>query len=419
MEKYHISKFNTFYCIGLSYEKADAEVRGKFSLDENNKRALLSKAAEEGFDSMLLISTCNRTEIYGFAQHPFQLIKLLCDFSNGTIDEFQKVASVYKNNDAINHMFRVGTGLDSQILGDFEIIGQLKKGFILSREYNLVSAFMERLMNAVIQTSKRIKRETELSTGATSVAFASVQYILNTVENISKKNMLLFGTGKIGRNTCENLTKHTNGTNITLINRTRDKAELVADKCNVTVKDHADLSDEIAKADVLIVATGAQQPTVTKELIRADKDLLILDLSIPKNVSEDVMQLPNVTLVHLDHLSKITDETIERRRAQVPLAESIIEEIKHEFTNWLEERKFAPTIKALKQRLEAIKAEEIDYQRKKVVNFNEEQAMLLSNRIIQKITKHFANHLKESNTSTEESIEFISKVFQLEETINE
>ncbi|MEZ4842046.1 MAG: glutamyl-tRNA reductase, partial [Flavobacteriaceae bacterium] len=139
MEKYHISKFNTFYCIGLSYEKADAEVRGKFSLDENNKRALLSKAAEEGFDSMLLISTCNRTEIYGFAQHPFQLIKLLCDFSNGTIDEFQKVASVYKNNDAINHIFRVGTGLDSQILGDFEIIGQLKKGFILSREYNLVS----------------------------------------------------------------------------------------------------------------------------------------------------------------------------------------------------------------------------------------------------------------------------------------
>ncbi|MEZ4842438.1 MAG: saccharopine dehydrogenase NADP-binding domain-containing protein, partial [Flavobacteriaceae bacterium] len=238
-------------------------------------------------------------------------------------------------------------------------------------------------------------------------------------ENISKKNMLLFGTGKIGRNTCENLTKHTNGTNITLINRTRDKAELVADKCNVIVKDHADLSDEIAKADVLIVATGAQQPTVTKELIRSDKDLLILDLSIPKNVSEDVMQLPNVTLVHLDHLSKITDETIERRRAQVPLAESIIEEIKHEFTNWLEERKFAPTIKALKQRLEAIKAEEIDYQRKKVVNFNEEQAMLLSNRIIQKITKHFANHLKESNTSTEESIEFISKVFQLEETINE
>ena len=418
MEKYNISKYNTFYCIGLSYEKADAEVRGRFSLDEIAKQKLLSQALSEGFDSVLAISTCNRTEIYGFAQHPFQLIKLLCDNSNGSIEDFQQVAYVYKNNQAINHLFRVGTGLDSQILGDFEIISQLKKGFALSKQHNLINAFLERLMNAVIQTSKRIKNETEISSGTTSVAFASVQYILNTVKDVSKKNILLFGTGKIGRNTCNNLVKHTHNSNITLINRTKDRAEEVAGKFNVIVKNYADLQVEIRKADILIVATGAQNPTITKDIIYTNKELLILDLSIPKNVSEDVKELSKVKLVHLDHLSQITDETIERRKAEVPYAEAIIDEVKSEFISWLEARKYAPAIKALKQKLETIKLEEIDYQRKKNVDFNEEQAKVLSDRIIQKITKHFANHLKENNTTPDESIEFISKVFQLEEALH-
>lgn len=310
-------------------------------------------------------------------------------------------------------MFRVGTGLDSQILGDFEIISQIKQSFVQSREHELGNAFLERLCNSVIQASKRIKNETELSSGATSVAFASVQYILAHVPNISEKNILLFGTGKIGRNTCENLVKHTKNEHITLINRTKDKAEKIAGKFNLIVKDYADLPCEIRKADVLVVATGAQNPTVSKELIFPNKELLILDLSIPKNVDTDVTELPNVRLVHLDHLSQITDETLERRKQYIPQAENIIEEIKTEFTEWLETRRFAPTIKALKKKLKSMKDAEIDFQRKKITGFDEAQAEIISNRIIQKITTHFANHLKDSDAS-DESIELIQKVFQLE-----
>ncbi|MCF6348403.1 MAG: glutamyl-tRNA reductase [Flavobacteriaceae bacterium] len=417
MKQSHISKPSTLYCIGLSYKKANAEIRGKFSLDENAKKKVLEQASSDGIEGIVAVSTCNRTEIYGFAQHPFQLIKLLCDNSNGTLEEFQQVADVYKNNEAIHHLFRVGTGLESQILGDFEIISQLKKGFNLSKKYKLINTFFERLFNAVIQTSKRIKNETEISSGATSVAFASVQYIMKTVKNISDKNILLFGTGKIGRNTCDNLIKHTHNKHITLINRTKENAEKVAGKFNVKVKEFANLQTEISKTDILIVATGAQLPTVPKELIPTDKELLILDLSIPKNVSIDVKELPNVNLIHLDDLSQITDETIERRKDQIPKAEVIIDEVKSEFMTWLENRKFAPAIKALKHKLEEIKSEEIDFQRKKTVGFNEDQAEILSDRIIQKITKHFANHLKENNTSSDESIELISKVFQLENII--
>jgi glutamyl-tRNA reductase len=417
MQQYNISKSNYFYAIGLSYKKADADIRGRFSLDENSKLALLNQAKENDIESLLVTSTCNRTEIYGFAQHPFQLIKLLCDNTRGTVEEFQEVAYIYKNKDAISHMFRVGSGLDSQILGDFEIISQLKISAKLSRKHGLLNHFTERLVNAVIQASKRIKTETDISSGATSVSFASVQYIFNTVDNITDKNLLLFGTGKIGRNTCENLVKHTKNEHITLINRTKDKAEQIAGKFNLVVKDYANLQEEISKSDILIVATGAQRPTIDKHIIQISKPLLILDLSIPKNVNENVEDLEHVSLIHLDDLSKITDQTLEARKQHIPSAEAIIEEVKSEFNSWLETRKFAPTIKALKHKLNDFAIAELDTQRKKLSDFNEAQAELISNNIIQKITNHFAHHLKDDDFSTDESLELIKKVFQLEPSI--
>jgi glutamyl-tRNA reductase len=414
MENFNESANSYFYVVGLSYKKADAQLRGQFSLDHNAKTNLLLQAKSSGVQSIVATSTCNRTEIYGFARHPFELIKLLCDNTKGTVDDFQSVAYVYKNTDAIQHMFRVGAGLDSQILGDFEIISQLKLSAKISKKHQVLDAFLERLINAVIQASKRIKTETKLSSGATSVSFASVQYIKKTIEAISSKNILLFGTGKIGRNTCENLIKHTKNEHITLINRTRDKADKIAGKFKVLAKDYSQLQEEIEKSDILIVATGAQNPTIDKHLIQNKKPLLILDLSIPKNVDENVTELPMVNLVHLDHLSQMTDETLEKRKQFIPVAESIISEIKAEFEAWLENRKFAPTIKALKEKLQVFATAEVDTQRKKINEFNEAQAELISANIVQKITNHFAHHLKDDSLSSDDSLELIKKVFQLD-----
>lgn len=418
MEYMNTSKTTYFYAIGLSYKKADAEIRGHFSLDEQAKSNLLQQAKEVGIESLIVTSTCNRTEIYGFAEHPYQLIKLLCENTKGTVEEFQNVAYIYKGKEAVSHMFKVGSGLDSQILGDFEIISQLKNSARNSKKEGLLNAFVERLINAVIQASKRIKTETNISSGATSVSFASVQYIMSNVPDVTNKNILLFGTGKIGRNTCENLVKHTKNKHITLINRTKNKAEEVAGKFNLLVKDYANLQEEINQTDVLIVATGAQNPTVDKHLIQSKKPLLILDLSIPRNVHLNVLELEHVSLIHLDDLSQITDETLEKRKAQIPIAKQILNEVEAEFNSWLETRKFAPTIKALKLKLNDFKIAELDTQRKKLVGFNEEQAEIISNNIIQKITNHFAHHLKDDAIPTDESLELIKKVFQLEATTN-
>lgn len=413
MENNNTLKHHYFYSVGLSYKKADAEIRGKFSLDAAAKTRLLEQAKNEGIESLIVTSTCNRTEIYGYAEHPFQLIKLICENSQGSVEEFQKVGFVYKNQEAISHMFRVGTGLDSQILGDFEIIAQIRNSFSQSKSSGLANAFMERLVNAVIQASKKIKTDTQISSGATSVSFAAVHYIFKNVEDIGNKNILLFGTGKIGRNTCENLVKHTKNEHITLINRTKEKAEKLAGKLNLIVKDYSELHLELQKADVVVVATGAQNPTIDKAILNLKKPLLILDLSIPKNVNEDVEEIEGVTLVHMDYLSQLTDETLENRKKHIPAAEAIIEEIKEEFINWTKGRKFAPTINALKAKLNAIKTSELDFQSRKISNFNEEQAEIISARIIQKITTHFANHLKDDDTMVDESIEWIEKVFKI------
>ena len=404
----------SFYAIGLSYKKADATTRGHFAIDENAQIAILKNAKSEGLTALTVISTCNRTELYGFAPDATTLVKILCEHTHGTMEEFLEVAYLYKQQDAIAHLFKVGTGLDSQILGDFEIIGQLKIGFKRAKKYALINPFMERLINSVIQASKRIKNETEISSGATSVSFAAVQYIMARVPYISEKNILLFGTGKIGRNTCENLVKHTKNEHITLINRTKEKAEKIAGKFNLLVKDYANIESEIAQSDVLIVATGAQKPTVCKAILHTQKPLLILDLSIPKNVSEDVKEIEGVTLIHLDQLSKMTDATLKRRQGYIPQAQAIISEIIDEFDTYLQTRKFAPTIKALKTKLQEVQTTELDNVRKKTPDFNEASATAMSDKIIQKITNQFAHHLRNANGNTEESIALIKSIFQLE-----
>ena len=401
-----------FYAIGVSYKNADLKTRGDFSLSLEQKDSLTLEAKREGVEEILINSTCNRTEIYAHVNHPIQLINLLCKHSKGSLAVFNEIGYTHKNNAAFHHIFKVGTGLDSQILGDFEIIGQLKQGFFRAKKLGMGHGFMERLVNAVIQASKRIKTETKISSGATSVAFASVQYIINTIKDISEKNILLFGTGKIGRNTCENLIKHTENDHIVLINRTHEKAKHIAGKFNVLVKEYGELPTEIRKTDVLVVATGAQQPTISKDIIHKDTPLLILDLSIPSNVHSNVEELEHVTLINLDSLSQITNKALEDRRQYIPQAEIILEEVKEEFLQWLEHRQYAPALRALKAKLTAQQISEIKNQEKKAVL--KPEAVGVSDQMIQKITGQLANYLKENPNKASTTLDVIQEVFQLD-----
>lgn len=402
-----------FYNIGVSYKKADAETRGKFSVSKENQVALLQSAKNKGVTGVFIISTCNRTEIFGFVNRPCLLIELLCDFSEGDSKEFTEISSVYKDQAAIHHLFRIGTGLESQILGDYEIVGQLRQSFRVAKENKTTNAYIERLVNSVLQASKRVKNETKLSSGTTSVSYAAVQYIIRNLSDYNSKNILVYGLGKMGKHTCKNLAEYTQNKSVCLINRTEEKTiEFVKEHASIRKSVIENLKDEIANTDVLIVSTGADKPTITEEHIPEGKEILILDLSMPENVTHYLKDYKNVTLVNVDELSKVTDETLAKRLAEVPYAEAIIDTHKLEFTDWLNHRRFTPAIAALKKSLETIKKDEISFQKKKITNFDENQAEILTSRFIQKITTQFVKHLKDENTSVSESIDIIQKVFQ-------
>ncbi|HKJ05929.1 MAG TPA: glutamyl-tRNA reductase [Flavobacteriaceae bacterium] len=404
------------YNVGLSYKKADVKVRGAFSISKENQKLLLKEAKANGIEGLFVLSTCNRTEITGFAKHPFELISLLIKYSNGgTVEEFIDVSNVYKNRDAVKHLFSIGTGLESQILGDYEIVGQLKEAFKRAKKVGATNAYLERLMNLVIQASKDVKNNTKLSSGTTSVAYAAIQYIVENISDYNDRKILIYGLGEIGKNTCKNVLQYTQNTNITLINRTANKAE-VFKKAHpeIHIKPYEDLVSEIEKTDILIVSTGASVPTIEKSHL-SKNPILILDLSIPENVNPNVEDYKNACLINVDELSKITDRTLAIRKQEIPLAEEIIMKYKREFNDWISHRKFVPAVNALKESLQSIQHDEIDFHTKKIKDFNIEQAEIITSRMIHKITTQFVKHLKDEQTSVDQSISVISKMFNIKE----
>lgn len=403
---------NSFYIVGLSYKKADVITRSKFSLSKENQENLLIEAKSYGIEGIIVISTCNRVEVIGFAKHPYQLISLLCKYSKGTVDEFAKVSFVYKNKEAINHFIRIATGLDSQILGDYEIVGQLKDAFQLAKNFGTVNSYIERLYNVALHASKEAKNKTSLSSGTTTVSYAAIQYIKDNIEDLNNKNILVYGLGNIGENTAKSCVKYLKNNNITIVNRSIEKTENLANVIDVQGIAHEKLSEEIQLSDVIIVATGASKPILTTNQFNNEKSQLIIDLSIPKNVDADVKLLKNKSVIDVDVLSQKTKRTLENRQKQIPLVEEIIEKYKKEFLDWLGFRKSTPAINTLKQSLESIQKDAISVYLKKHQNSNTEQAEEIASQIVNKIVSKFAMHLKDDNTQANLSIQVMDQVFK-------
>src|SRR5579859_1773431 len=208
-----------FFVAGINYKKTDAAIRGQFAIGNEQYENILTLAPAHHIHELFVLSTCNRTEIYGFAEHASQLIGLLCTQTTGSAETFSEIAYIRNGHSAIEHLCQVGAGLDSQILGDYEIVGQIKQAVKFAREKGFVGAFFERLVNCVLQSSKSIKNQTALSGGTVSVSFAAIQYIKEKFTGVAGKKILLIGTGKIGRNTCRNLVDYLDTKEITLINR--------------------------------------------------------------------------------------------------------------------------------------------------------------------------------------------------------
>jgi glutamyl-tRNA reductase len=343
-----------FFIAGINYKKTDASVRGEYAINKEQYANLFLSAKLYNVSAFFVLSTCNRTEIYGFAEDSLTLCNLLCSQTEASIERFCEMAYIKNGPDAVEHLFEVAAGLDSQILGDYEIIGQIKTAVKFSKESGFINAFTERLVNAVLQSSKSIKTNTELSGGTVSVSFAAVQYIKENIPDIADKKILLLGTGKIGRNTCKNMVDYLDTKNIILINRTEEKAAGLAKELGLQFAPVNELAERINAADIILVATNSADPIIVKSHVEKSGRKLIIDFSIPYNVESDAQHLPNITLVNVDQLSKIKDETLQKRLDEVPKAKAIIAEHMAEFIDWYQMRKYVPVLKAVKTKLKEI-----------------------------------------------------------------
>lgn len=354
----HQEQLQNFFVTGISYRKSDACIRGDFAVNEVQYEEIFRAAAQFPVSEFFILSTCNRTEIYGIAGGVNDLVELLCSATKGDSEEFVKKAYVKSGISAVNHLFDVCAGLDSQILGDYEIVGQLKQAVKFSKGFNGIGSFLERLVNDALQAAKKIRTSTALSSGIVSVSFAAVQVIRNNA-GFNNRNILLIGTGKFGSNTCKNLVDYLPGSNITLINRTGKKAESLANKFGVTFKPWDCLESSIQESNVILVATHAPSPVLLKEHFKSGDPKLVIDLSIPCNVSSQVGEVDGIRLIGVDELSKIKDETLQMRLAEVPKARSIIAGHVEAFLGWYEMRRHVPVLKAVKNKLIALQSNNI------------------------------------------------------------
>ena len=377
---------------------------------------MLEGARREGIDSMFIVSTCNRTEVFAHKATTSELIRLLTTYSNGSLDDFHEYGFELEGQRAINHLFQVATGLDSQILGDLQIVKQVKEGYEQSSQAGMISGELHRLIQHVFRAHKRSRNETSLGHGAATVAYAAVKFALRTFENLINKNILLVGTGKIGKVTCKNLV-NLGASKLTLINRTRDRAEFIANRFNLEVADMENLPEKIAEADLVIVATGSTKPIIRPEHMQASmekpKFKVMLDLSVPRNIDPKVAALDFVDVANMDMLSDVTDEAYKKREEEVPLVKKIIDDEFNNYKLWLNEQRVVPTIKALTQRFESIREDELNFFKNKIETGDFDKIDNMTRRIVNKIAAYSIEHLRDHHES-DEVAEMVAKMFKLE-----
>ncbi len=412
---------NDFCIVGVNHWEATIEVRERFSLSDRQKEELIAGAKREGIESLFVISTCNRTEIVAQHASPQELIRLLVTYSDASLDEFHTYGFDKSDRKAVEHLFNVTVGLDSQILGDLQIVKQVKEGYELASEKDAVSGELHRLMQHVFRAHKRSRNETSLGEGAATTAYAAVQFAKKTFDSLQDKNILLVGTGKIGKVTCKNLVS-LGARKVTLVNRTRDRAEFVADRFDLDVADMEALPGQIAESDLVIVATGAPEPVVTMEHMKPSVEnpsfKVFMDLSVPRNIDPEIGELDFVDLANMDFLSDVTDEAYRRREENIPLVKKIVDDELTDYQNWLSKQKVVPTIKALTNKFDSIREDEFEFFRNKISDSDRDKVEKLTRRIVNKIAAYSIEHLRDHHES-EQVTKVVNDMFKLETRVKD
>ena len=409
--------------ISINYKIAPLELREKFYFDSSEKivfNNLLKKNV--GVEGLMIISTCNRTEIYfEFENHAGEENKFLHSIIKELVEfkRFKDSLSPYVNNligsyDVANHLFRLVSGLESMIIGEFQIVEQLKNAYYFSKKHKMLGPILKRMIQKSLETGKYIRTNTDIGRGAVSVSYAAVEQITKK-HDLTKSNFLCVGLGETSKLSIRHLHQK-NIKNIKICNRTESKAKLFSKELGYSSVKFEDFKKEMKKSDVVFFSTSSKTTLLNKSdlekiMKNRRKKLLLVDLSVPRNLESDLYELKNVELINVDNLKDAVNDNYKKRKGEIIKAELYIEEFLVEFDDWTNARLLRPSILSLKKQVrELIVNETLNYNSE---NKNGDDFNSHLNKVYDKFSNNLVKKIKRAsnNGKDEKAIEIINQIF--------
>jgi glutamyl-tRNA reductase len=358
-------------CLGLSHHTAPVEVRERHSFPTHRMgEALVALRDYEAVREAVMVATCNRLEIYAeLEDYEFgvsQLKQFLINFRHGDVGDMESYMYTLLGSQAIDHLFRVSTGLDSMLIGEAEILGQVKDAYIQAQRARSLGKTLHTLFREALNAGKAARSQTKIGNESTSIATAAVEFAKSHVGSLTSKSVLVIGAGKMGSLAAKRL-KLEGATEISVMNRSRERANSIVANLGIgRALDMPGLVDAMQTADIVITSTGASHfilsPGNVAEamLARLSRPLTIIDIAVPRDVDPEVARIPSVHLVDIDALQHVVDDNLDHRREAIPLVEEIISEHTERFHSWYQSRVAVPVISSLTQKAEAIREAEVE-----------------------------------------------------------
>jgi glutamyl-tRNA reductase len=418
--------------ISINHRTAPVELREALYLTDEQIRNYVQKTKGSLLSEGLVISTCNRTEVYGVpANASFGILEIQNSLINHKLvsnlkpEHFQ----TFSSGEAIRHLFRVATGIDSLIVGDNQIFKQVKDSFSLADELKFSGFLMKRIFDAAIKTGKRAITETGISEGAVTVSYAAVQLIEKIFSNLNKKSALVIGAGETGEIAAKHLKERGIG-KLAITNRTIERAEKLAEKLKAKTIPFENFKENLHEYDIVLSATSSSNYILTKEDIvssmkkRNYNSCVFMDIAVPRDIEPSAKEINYVFYNDIDSLNIIVQQNLARRREEIPKVEKIIDEEVSSFLKWFSSLEVSPTIKTLRDYFEAIRAEEVEKNKNRFSPQDQEKLDIITKRIINKILHQPTIEIKklsESGGDPDEvamQINLIRELFGLENKSN-
>ncbi|MEC0666676.1 glutamyl-tRNA reductase [Priestia flexa] len=418
--------------VGLNYRTAPVEIREKLSFKEQELgSAMKALSSQKSILENIIVSTCNRTEIYAVVDQlhtgRYYVKAFLAEWFELDKDEFSPFLTIAENDGAIEHLYRVSCGLDSMVVGETQILGQVRSSFLLAQQNQTIGTVFNQLFKQAITLAKRAHSETEIGANAVSVSYAAVELAKKIFGDLSSKHMLILGAGKMGELALQNL-YGSGAQKVTVVNRTFEKAEELAKRFSGQAKQLNELRCALIEADILISSTGASTFVVSKDMMkqvermRKGRPLFMVDIAVPRDLDPALAELDSVFLYDIDDLQGIVDANLQERKKAAETIELMIEAEIVDFKMWLGRLGVVPVISALREKALTIQADTMASINRKLPNLSERERKVLNKHtksIINQLLRDPILHAKElaGEQHAEESLELFMKIFNIEQEV--